>query len=77
MQEKKESMSSRGSKPSGMEESRMGQGSWSGEEKMRSIKGQIQALDQDMTKATSQAAKDDIKQRRDELQRQLDSMQKM
>ena len=62
-------------KSSGMEESRMGQGSWSSEEKMRSIKGQLQALDQDMKNATSQASKDDIKQRREELQRQLDMMQ--
>ncbi len=57
-------------------ESQSGQGSWSNEEKMRSIKGQMQALDEDMKKATTQASKDDIKQRRNELQRQLDNIQK-
>ncbi|MFB3765236.1 MAG: hypothetical protein ACE14P_08305 [Methanotrichaceae archaeon] len=72
MQERKESMSSRSS---GMG-SQAGQENWSSDERMRSIKGQLQALDQDMKTATSQAAKDDIKQRRDELQRQLDNMQK-
>ncbi len=76
MQERKEGMSSRGSKPSGTEESQKGQGSWSDDERTRSIKGQLQALDQDMKNATTQASKDDIKQRRDELQRQLDNMQR-
>ena len=74
MQERKESMSSRESK-SGMG-SQAGQENWSSDERMRSIKGQLQALDQDMKNATTQASKDDIKQRRDELQRQLDTMQK-
>ncbi len=70
MQERKESRSS------GMgQQGQSGQG-WSSEERMRSIKGQLQALDEDMKKATTQASKDDIKQRRDELQRQLDSMGK-
>ncbi len=55
-------------------ESQSGQGNWSSEERTRSIKGQIQALDEDMKKATTQASKDDNKQRRDELQRQLDNM---
>lgn len=52
--------------------SRMGQS----EERMRSIRGQLQALDEDMKKATSPAAKDDIKQRQDELKRQLEGMEK-
>ncbi len=52
--------------------SRMGQS----DERMRSIKGQLQALDEDMKKATSQATKDDIKQRQDELRRQLEGMEK-
>ncbi len=70
MQERKESRSS------GMgQQGQSGQG-WSSEERMRSIKGQLQALDEDMKKATTQASKDDIKQRRDELQRQLDNMGK-
>lgn len=58
-------------------ESPAGQGNWSSEERMRNIKGQMQALDEDMKKATTQVSKDDIKQRRDELQRQLDNMRKM
>ncbi len=82
MQERKENMPAKGSRSSGMEESRMGQKSqpgqenWSSEERMRSVKGQLQALDDDMKKATTQASKDDIKQRRDELQRQLEGMEK-
>ncbi len=52
--------------------SRMGQS----DERMRSIRGQLQALDEDMKKATSQAAKDDIKQRQDELKRQLEGMER-
>ncbi len=46
------------------------------DERMRSIKGQLQALDEDMKKATTQASKDDIKQRQDELRRQMQGMEK-
>lgn len=51
-------------------------GTWQNDERMRSIKGQLQALDEDMKKATTQAAKDDIKQRQDELNRQMQGMEK-
>ncbi len=53
------------------------QGSMASDERMRSIKGQLQQLDEDMKKATTQAAKDDIKQRQDELRRQMQGMGKM
>lgn len=46
------------------------------DEQMRSVKGQLKQLDEDMKKATTQAAKDDIKQRQDELNRQLKGMEK-
>lgn len=49
---------------------------WQSDERMRSIKGQLQALDEDMEKATTQASKDDIKQRQDELRRQMEGMEK-
>jgi hypothetical protein len=46
------------------------------DEQMRSIKGQLNQLDEDMKKATTQAAKDEIRQRQDELNRQLKGMEK-
>jgi hypothetical protein len=45
------------------------------DEQMRSVKGQLKQLDEDMKKATTQAAKDEIKQRQDELNRQLKGME--
>lgn len=61
---------------SGMEEKMAGKEGWGAEERMRSIKGQLQQLDEDMKKATSQAAKDSIKARQDELKRQMQGMEK-
>lgn len=49
---------------------------WQSDERMRSIEGQLKALDEDMKKATTQASKDDIKQRQDELRRQMQGMEK-
>ncbi len=43
---------------------------------MQDIKGQLSQLDEDMKKATTQASKDEIKQRHDELRRQLEGMEK-
>jgi predicted nuclease with TOPRIM domain len=45
------------------------------DEQMRSIKGQLKQLDEDMKKATTQASKDEIRQRQDELNRQLKGME--
>jgi hypothetical protein len=42
---------------------------------MRSIKGQLKELDEDMRTATSPAAKEEIRQRQDELNRQLRGME--
>lgn len=47
------------------------------EKEMRSIKGQLQQFDEDMKKATSPAAKQEIKERQDELKRQLQGPGKM
>ncbi len=58
------------------ESKKMGEGSRMSDERTRSIKGQIQQLDEDLKKATTQAAKDDIKERQDELKRQLQGMEK-
>jgi len=56
----------------GMQEKKMGS-----EEQMQSIKGQIQQLDEDMRKATSPSAKQEIRERQDELKRQLQGIGKM
>lgn len=75
MQEKKESRTMRESE-SETQEKMAGKEGWGSEERMRSIKGQLQQLDEDMKKATSQAAKDSIKARQDELKRQMQGMEK-
>ncbi len=58
------------------ESKKMGESPRMSDERTRSIKGQIQQLDEDLKKATTQAAKDDIKERQDELKRQLQGMEK-
>jgi hypothetical protein len=52
--------------------SRMGQS----EKRMQDIKGQLHQLNENMKMATSQASKDEIRQRQDELRRQLEGMER-